>query len=1103
MVRCKISNSKFLPFNCLVMLNRIIFSALKNAAVLSVLFISSLVLADAGLNVPLPVDPDLKLAKLKNGLTYYIKKNNTPKEKVELRLVVKFGSVDESDEQLGAAHFIEHLAFKNSRNFKNNSVRPKLASIGIEFGRDLNAHTEFDLTRYEISLPSNKKSHLQIGLQTLADFAAHVDIRPEDITGEEEIVAEEQRLRNNLDYRKTMAMLASALPGTQYSHRSPIGVESVRKTFTASMLQQLYRQRYLPDQMAVMVVGDVDVALVEKMIQRLFSASNNQINPPKRAVQSQAELADSRLHIFSDEQQSVHELVLTYAVKNEDDAQTKAQLREAMIRGRYVEMVRNRLSYFDSAYRSANGVEVKLPGKHVTQTIKLEFPKGGAAAAIKAALAKLKQIQQFGFRDSELEEVKKRKLSSFQQTLQERDKIESFSFINDYMGHFVRGENLRGTEQHWALMQELYPTITLADVNDFAKTQFASDVPIQFIYSAPKKDIDTLPSLEDLTAYIAAANQQEVREEAPRKGISSLMKTPPATAGEIISESYNALYGTTEMQLSNGITVLLKKTDFTNQKIAMFHQRYGGISLFDGDYLSAIYAPYLTQRMGFDQLAPRDVQEFLQPKNVFLNLNLSYHSETISGDTSTDDLETLLQWNYQRVTNPSRSKGHFAMSLGDIKKSVQQLSVIDDWIIQDQFFKLVFNHDPRLQILPRLSEIETLNIDKVLANFDRLHANFDGNVFAFVGNVDISVMRGFLKKYLANLPGKKRATPLELQYPIPQIGIVKKDIFVGNDNKARVYLEFHGEFIYTDEDRLRFKLFEDILQLRLTQVLREQKHLIYMAGVGSDLLPVAGGRYRLIFTLPCAPDQTDAVLEALFYEIANLQKSGPTIQELEKVKKAWAQAHKDALRSNSYWASHLLESKLNQQPAQLLLSPEKLLNRMTLESMKVAANQYLDMKNYVQLVVRPQSPTDTLPPEILANQNFVPRDLGFKDLQQIYRRGLNIGVAVMDAIKKAKSEYVFSDRSADLGEVNQLSERLDKLSVSSCLAEVKRTQGEVLKSLVARIDTVNITGTSNVLGEKLTSARERKYFELLGEQNKLTTIVKQGMDKCEDGAPEK
>lgn len=1083
--------------------NRIIFSALKFAAALSFLFVSSLVLADVDLNVPLPVDPGLKLAKLKNGLTYYIKKNNAPKEKVELRLVVNFGSVDESDEQLGAAHFIEHLAFKNSRNFKNNSVRPKLASIGIEFGRDLNAHTEFDLTRYEISLPSNKKSHLQIGLQTLADFAAHVEIRPDDIAGEEEIIAEEQRLRHNLDYRKTLAMFASALPETRYPHRSPIGVESVRKTFTAPMLQQLYRQRYRPDQMAVMVVGDVDVALVERMIQRLFSASNNQINPPKRAVQTQAELADSRLHIFSDEQQSVHELVLIYAVKNEAEAQTKAQLREVMIRNRYVEMVRNRLSYFDSAYRSANGVEVKLPGDHVTQTIKLEFPKGGAAAAIKVALAKLKQIQQFGFRDSELDEVKKRKLSSFQQTLQERDKIESSSFLADYVGHFVRGENLRSTEQHWALMQELYPTITLADVNDFAKTQFASDAPIQFIYSAPKADIATLPSHEDLTAYVAAANQQEVREEDPRKGISTLMKTPPATAGEIISESHNGLYGTTEMQLSNGIMVLLKKTDFANQKIAMFHQRYGGVSLFDGDYLSAIYSPYLTDRMGFDQLAPRDVQEYLYHKNASLSLTLSHHSETIAGNTSVDDLETLLQWNYQRVTNPSRSKGHFSLGLGDLKKSVQQLSAIDDWIIQDQFVKLVFNYDPRLQILPRLSEIETLNIDKVLANFDRLHANFDGSVFAFVGNVDISVMRGLLKKYLANLPSKKQAAPLELQYLTPQSGVVKKDIFVGKDNKARIYLEFHGEFIYTDEERLRFKLFEDILQLRLTQILREQKHLIYMAGVGSELLPVAGGRYRLIFTLPCAPDQTDAVLEALFHEIAHLQKFGPTALELEKVKKAWAQSHKDALRSNSYWARHLLESKLNQQSSQLLLSPEKLSNRMTLGSMKVAANQYLDKKNYVQLVVRPQSPTDSLPPDILAYQNFVPRDLGLKDLQEIYRRGVYMSVAVMDAIKKAKSEYVFSDRSADLGEVTQLSERLDKLSVSSCLAEVKRTQGEVLKLLVARIDTVNITGTANVFGEKLTSAREDKYFQLLGEQNKLTTIVSQGLYQCEDGAPER
>lgn len=1083
--------------------NRILLSISKIATLLVFLAVSSLALADIDLNTPLPVDPDLKLAKLKNGLTYYIKKNNTPKGKVELRLMVKFGSVDESDDQLGAAHFIEHLAFKNSRNFKNNSLRSKLASMGVEFGRDLNAHTEFDLTRYEISLPSNQKSHLQMGLQALADFSAHVEIRPEDVTGEKDIIAEEQRLRNNLEYRKTMVLLEVALPETRYPNRSPIGVSAVRQQFTAPMLQQLYRQFYRPDQMAVMVVGDVDVALVEKSIEQLFSSITIPSGKPARYEALQTEYTDSRLKILGDEQQNMHELVLIYASRNDKEPQTKAELRLAMLQGRYVDLLRNRLSYFNQAYRHAIVIgDDFLPNRSLVG-ISIGFPKGGTEIAIKGVFEKLRQVHKFGFTESELEDVKKRKLSAFEQTFQERDKIESTYFIDVYRRHFFCNENLRSTSQHLALMQELYPTITLEDINQFAQTQFASNSALQFLYLSPKNDELNLPSLTELNGYVQKANQQEVLKEEPRKGISSLLKTPPLTAGKIVSETYNSLYGTTELVLSNGIAVILKKTDFTNQKIVMYHQRYGGTSLFNGDHLSAIYASHLTDRMGFDSLSPRDVQEFLQPKSVSLNLQLSHYSSTISGSTSVNDLETLLQWNYQRVTNPSRNKVLFSMGLGSIKKSALQLAAMDDWVIQDQFYKLVFNHDPRIQILPSLSELETLNIDRVLASFDRAHDNFDGSVFAFVGNVDVNIMRPLLTKYLANFPIKKQTTQVELQYPIPQKGVIKKGLFIGQENKAKIVVEFHGGFVNTDEERLRFKLLEDLLKLRITQTLRDEKHLIYTSDLSSDTQSIAGGQYRLILTLPCAPEQTEAVLSELFREIENLQRVSPTSKELDKVKKAWLQAHKDSLRNDWYWARKLVELKMNQQASQFLLAPEKLLTQVTPESLRRAALHYFDQKNYVQMVVKPQLSTIELAPEIQKYRNFMPRDFGLSELELLYRRSLNMSVAVTNAIQKHKTEYEYTDRSSDLFEINQLKDRLDHLTVSGCLSDAKRAQVEAFKLLAERVETVNIKGTTNVFGDKLSSTRRDKYFELLGEQNKLTTTVRQGMDKCEDGAPEK
>lgn len=1075
--------------------------------------------ADLDLQAPLPVDTSVKIGHLKNGLTYYIKKNDDPKQKVELRLVVKFGSVHESDEQQGAAHFLEHLAFKNTRNFKNDTVRSTLENIGLQFGRDLNAFTEFELTRYEITLPSAKREHLKLGLQALADFAGNVEIRAADIVAEEAIIAEEQRLRNNLEMRKTFAIYDLTLQETKFPARSPIGLEGVRKKFTATMLQQLYRQRYRPDHMAVIVVGDIEPRAVEKLLQQLFAVHTNPLTVVNDTPQKVPEFAESDLKIFSDPQQSTHDLELIYAVTDTGSMQTVGEMREAMIRSFYFDLLRKRMGVYDRSFQSAGAGRFHLFRGKKRQSVMIDYAKAGDASSIKLAMktainatyGRLAQVRQYGFLESELNERRQEKQNAYEQAYIERDKKSSNSFVDDYLDHFVMGENLLSTAQVWKLMQAIYPTISLAEVNKVATTQFPTASPVRLLYSAPKTDEALLPSKQEILASIAEAEQQKVAQVIPRARIASLLKTPPASAGNIVAENDNILHGTTEWKLSNGVTVILKKTDFTNNKISMFHQRLGGSSSGDvNDFLSMSYAPVLTGEMGFDNLAPRDVQEFLKPKSVWLKLNVSHYATTISGTSSVADIETLLQWNYQRITNPSRNKILFSMGIGDIKRNLQKMLERPEWIIHDQYTKLAYGNNLRATFIPRLESVETLNMDKVIANYDQLHRDFSGSYFVFVGNVDAETMRPLVRKYLANLPGNSSANLTkqdkqdkqdQINYPLPVRGIVKKEIFVGQDNKASVRITFSGAFKYNDDEKIRFVLLTDILRLRLNQSLREEKKLIYASALGGEFLPISGGRYQLSFVLPCAVEQTDAVIQALFEEVQNLKKNPPSIAELNKVKKAWEQMHKESLRDDDYWAKQLLDAKLNTQTVSLLFAPEKLLNVISPESIRLAANQYLDQQNYIQLVAKPESAATMAQEEIEAYKKFVPRDLGLRQMRESYLKSLNLGTALTEAIRKEKAVFVYADKSVEHGKLKQLQDQINKLNVSSCLLPAKQVQLDFMRNLSERFELVKTpVAVNDADSEIMPDATIKRYFDALGANNKLTEVINQGIAQCEDGA---
>ena len=224
------------------------------------------------LTQPMPVDPQITMGQFKNGLRYYIRTTKKPEKRAELRLVVKAGSILEDDDQLGLAHFVEHMAFNGTKNFPKQELQAFIESLGMRFGAHLNAYTSFDETVYFLPIPSDSPEKLEKGFQILEDWAFNANLTPEEIDKERGVVLEEWRGRLGANERMLQPQMRALFGGSKYTDRNPIGTPENLKSFPHQRLRDFYRDFYRPDRMAFVVVGDIDPVEVEAQIRTHFGA---------------------------------------------------------------------------------------------------------------------------------------------------------------------------------------------------------------------------------------------------------------------------------------------------------------------------------------------------------------------------------------------------------------------------------------------------------------------------------------------------------------------------------------------------------------------------------------------------------------------------------------------------------------------------------------------------------------------------------------------------------------------------------------------------------------------------------------------------------------
>ncbi|MBC7860191.1 MAG: insulinase family protein [Burkholderiaceae bacterium] len=933
-------------------------SPLHRLVGIALLSCSFLAQAELKLGEHLPIAPQLTVGKLPNGLTYYIQKNGKPEKKVELRLVVKAGSILEDEDQQGLAHFTEHMAFNGSAHFKKSELISYLQSIGVKFGADLNAYTGFDETVYILPIPTDKREHLEQGFLVLEDWAHGLALTDADIDAERGIVLEELRIGKGAEDRINKVLLPKMLNGSRYAQRLPIGKEAVLKNFKYEAVRRFYKDWYRPDLMAVIVVGDIEPGDAEAMIKRHFGKLKNPAKPRPRDYAKVPRRAASEGLVITDKEATGGALHIRYQIAPMKNLPTLADYRDKMIEGLYGDMLGARMRELTQQatppfVQGASGMNRLVTGYQSFGAYAL-IGKAGLAPAIEALVQEGERARRFGFSAAELERVKKDMLRNIERAHNERDKSDSGGYAAEYIRNFLVQEPIPGIENELRYTRELLPLITLDEVNRSLRKALPVADKKLVVYTGPEQGGIPTPSPAQLLKLVGGAEKMPVRPKVDKVLATRLMDVLPQ-AGTIVSEKEDKELGLVELTLGNGVKVVLKPTDFKNDQVLLSSTRFGGQSLYgEADIYNARYASAIVGQMGLKDFSPSDMQKILAGKSAHVGAYLGGLSEGVSGSAGGADVETMLQLVHLLYTQARKDEAIYSAFISRQQDLAKNALSRPESVLRDTVQTTLFNDNPRVQRVPRVADFDQIKLDRVLEIYRERFASAKGSTFFLVGSFDVDKVKPLIATYLASLPAGDIDAAFKDTGVRPVSGVVKKEVLKGTESKSSISINFSGVAEYSDEEQMRLQALIEVINIKLIEVLREKMGLIYGGGMSAALNKLPYGNYTIGVSLPTGPDSVDKVIAATFAEIDKMKRDGPLASDLAKVKENWSKNFRKALRENEFWLARLQTAAMQDSDPATILRYEQQVAALTPADLQAAALRYFNLDNYVQVVLNPE-----------------------------------------------------------------------------------------------------------------------------------------------------
>jgi zinc protease len=902
----------------------------------------------------IPVDEKIRIGKLENGLTYYIRKNSRPEKRVELRLVVKAGSVLEDEDQLGLAHFVEHMAFNGTKNFAKNDLVHYMQSVGVQFGPEVNAMTSFNETIYMLTLPTDSVHILEKGFQIMEDWAHNLTFDDAEIDKERGIIVEEWRINQGLNQRLMDKLYPALFEGSQYAARLPIGKKEVIEGAPHSTLKKFYTDWYRPDLMAFIVVGDIDPDAIEKDILNHFNNLQNPRNARERKSYPVPDQPGTKALVVSDKEMPVVQLALF--CKTDPEKQTvqndyRRLLANQLVTGMLTQRLNELKEQADPPILNAQVAKGSIvPEKGFFQMIAL-VPETGVERGVKTLITESERAVKYGFTPGELARQKKDYFAMIESAYNEREKTNSANLAAEYMRNFLSNEPIPGIEFEYNFAREYLEGITLEEVNELVRKNVTPDNRIMVVL-APQKEGLPLPGEDQVLADIQQVSVNEITPYLDKLAGSQLMADKPKK-GRILLTKKNEDLGILEMKLSNGAKVVLKPTEFKNDEVLFSAFSPGGYSIYDiNDFQSAFYADDIVNECGVAGYSPSDLDKLLAGKNISAGPYIGEYYEGIGGTSVPRDLESMLQMVYLYFTQPRKDSVLFESMMSLQKDYFRNANSNPEAYFDDQFTRAKTQNNPRAGTFPTDAEIDQVKLNRLYEIYLDRFGDASDFTFFFVGSFKTDSLKPLIETYLASLPSLKRIEAGMDMGIRPPAKKTDHPVYKGSDPKSRVGLYFETPEPYDPLEDHIFESLGQLLSIRYLDVLREEMSGVYSVGANCDLIRTPYSHTALNIIIPCSPDNVDKLTEAAFNEIRLIQKKGVAPEDLVKVKEAQRRDFERNLKENGYWIGLLTEIYKYNDPS-LFTQYSNRIEAVTSEKLQEAA-QKIDLKKYVRVVLLPE-----------------------------------------------------------------------------------------------------------------------------------------------------
>ncbi|WP_321318021.1 insulinase family protein [Labilibaculum sp.] len=907
----------------------------------------------------LPMDPNVRTGKLDNGLTYYVRHNEEPKDRASFYIVQNVGAVLENDSQNGLAHFLEHMAFNGTEHFPGKGVLNYLEKYGVAFGRNINAYTNVDETVYNLSnVPTTNENLLDSTLLVLHDWSNYLSLTGEEIDSERGVIHEEWRTRRSGGMRVYLEKNKLIYQGSKYAKRDVIGDLNVIDNFDHQVIRDFYHDWYRTDLQAIIVVGDIDAEKFEQKIKELFAHIPAVENPEERVYFDVPGNKEPIVGVITDPETSRISFEIVYKHKATPFAEKNLNyyrklliedLYSSVIGDRYNELLQKGNAPFITGYAAYYNKARKMDVFQNGVTLKEDNILGG----IEVLLKETERAKRYGIVASELERAKTAMLSQMERAYQERNKQNNDRLVRGYQQNYLTNEPVPGIEFEFEAMKQLFPGISTEEVNAISKG-WITDENVVITLSAPEKEGLELPTKEQLLAVVAKVKQMELKPYEDKVISEPLLSVQPK-AGKVVKESNLKGFEATEWTLANGATVVVKKTDFKENEISLQAFSKGGNSLYEvKDLPSAELLGGFVPNFGLGKFDKISLQKLLTGKEVKVAPYVGELSEGLNGNSSIKDFETLLQLVYMYFEQPRFDQEAFTALKSRYRAYVAHMGADINKAFSDSVSMTSTNHHPRT-ILFNTDMIDKLDFETMKRIYQERFVDASDFTFVFVGNIDAEQAKPMIEAYLGSIKDIDR----EDNWKDNGVDYPEKDTYNHFDRemetpKTTIEIDLHGNIEYSIENSMMMDVVAKLLDKRYLEVIREKEGGSYGVGVRAGVDKFPREEYKLVIRFDTDPAKAEKLKGIVYSEIQALFNEGVKEDDLHEAKENFIKVRQENLRKNDYWLNAINRYYVYDEEMMSAEDYESMINSITKEKVEKFARKYFAVPAKIEVVMSPK-----------------------------------------------------------------------------------------------------------------------------------------------------